>query len=352
MPDTRAKEHIMKTRGVAWILALGCGCAVLAGCTTTAVKPLATNVTPPAVGSPPPPSSVSAAEQSEAFTPYQDLGQTDDDGLAPDESGSSLTSACMATAGYGSYASDVQAPVFFAGALDRNLWYGPWGYLGTTQAAEYGFFGALGGKVGIGFFGTVVQVGLNTGQLPAAAQKAAEKCENIVVKFSNAEETGPLSQIQSLSSDMNIDMQHDPAVEKATKAWSACMAANGYNIADPRTAFIQAIQAMRSSESGSSKVSPFTDTKSPQYRTQIAMAETDADCTQSTDLAGIYFAVQAGYEQQFVNLNQVQLAAAVSDYRTAYEKELTEMQKELATAPTSPPFQFAPARRAAARLGG
>ena len=33
---------------------------------------------------------------------------------------------------------------------------------------------------------------------------------------------------------------------------------------------------------------------------QIAAAVTDANCTQSTDLAGIYFAVQASYEQQLV----------------------------------------------------
>ena len=36
---------------------------------------------------------------------------------------------------------------------------------------------------------------------------------------------------------------------------------------------------------------------------QIAAAVTDADCTDSTDLAGIYFAVQASYEQQIVNAN-------------------------------------------------
>ena len=37
---------------------------------------------------------------------------------------------------------------------------------------------------------------------------------------------------------------------------------------------------------------------------QIAAAVTDATCTESADLAGIYFAVQASYEQQIVNANQ------------------------------------------------
>jgi hypothetical protein len=39
-------------------------------------------------------------------------------------------------------------------------------------------------------------------------------------------------------------------------------------------------------------------------RAQIAAAVTDAGCTQSSDLAGIYFAVQASYEQQLVTANQ------------------------------------------------
>ena len=49
----------------------------------------------------------------------------------------------------------------------------------------------------------------------------------------------------------------------------------------------------------------------PPDQAQIAVAVTDANCTQSTDLAGIYFAVQASYEQQLVNANQQALAAAV-----------------------------------------
>jgi hypothetical protein len=58
---------------------------------------------------------------------------------------------------------------------------------------------------------------------------------------------------------------------------------------------------------------------------------TDADCTQSTDLAGIYFAVQASYEQQIVDLNQEQLNSAVDQYRAAYHKELGELSSLLAS---------------------
>jgi hypothetical protein len=42
---------------------------------------------------------------------------------------------------------------------------------------------------------------------------------------------------------------------------------------------------------------------------------TDADCTLTSDLGGIYFAVQASYEQQFVSANQQALNVAVRDYK-------------------------------------
>ena len=48
------------------------------------------------------------------------------------------------------------------------------------------------------------------------------------------------------------------------------------------------------------------------------MAVADADCTLSSDLAGIYFAVQANYEQQFVTANQQALNAGVRQYKAAF----------------------------------
>jgi hypothetical protein len=70
-------------------------------------------------------------------------------------------------------------------------------------------------------------------------------------------------------------------------------------------------------------------------RTQAAVdaaAVTDASCTQSADLAGIYFAVQASYEQQIVNANAQALSAAVQQYKAAYARELKELPALLKTA--------------------
>ncbi|MGH3182369.1 MAG: hypothetical protein ACRDOE_10770, partial [Streptosporangiaceae bacterium] len=51
---------------------------------------------------------------------------------------------------------------------------------------------------------------------------------------------------------------------------------------------------------------------------------------------GIYFAVQASYEQQLVNANSQALTSAVQQYRTAYAKELNKLQALLGTAKAEP----------------
>jgi hypothetical protein len=66
------------------------------------------------------------------------------------------------------------------------------------------------------------------------------------------------------------------------------------------------------------------------------MAVTDANCTQSTDLAGIYFAVEASYEQQIVSANQQALALAVQQFRADYRKEVSELPKLLSTTKAQP----------------
>jgi hypothetical protein len=48
-------------------------------------------------------------------------------------------------------------------------------------------------------------------------------------------------------------------------------------------------------------------------------------------LAGIYFAVQASYEQQFVTANQQALNVAVRQYKAAFAKELNKLPALLRT---------------------
>jgi len=91
-------------------------------------------------------------------------------------------------------------------------------------------------------------------------------------------------------------------------------------------------------------ISPSDPVSSAANQAQLATAVTDADCTQSTDLAGIYFAVQASFEQQIVNANQQALSTAVQQYRAAYAKELSKLPGLLKTASAQPFPSVKPAR--------
>lgn len=66
------------------------------------------------------------------------------------------------------------------------------------------------------------------------------------------------------------------------------------------------------------------------------MAVADANCTLSSDLAGIYFAVQANYEQQFVSASQQALNAGVRQYKAAFAKTLKTLPAVLRTTSATP----------------
>jgi hypothetical protein len=122
-------------------------------------------------------------------------------------------------------------------------------------------------------------------------------------------------------------------VEAATRAWSACMAKNGYSFDQPQNVFFQEMQNLNG---GVQAPVNTNQVSSAANQAQIAAAVTDAGCTQSSDLAGIYFAVQASYEQQLVTANQQALSTAVSQYRAAYKNELTKLAALLRTAKAQP----------------
>jgi hypothetical protein len=322
-------------------------CAALAACTAGPPKGPNTNVSAPRVGRPPPPASAQAALSSEAFTPYAALGLSSNDGLAPGESQYALVGPCMTAAGYpGVTVSDGIVPfgISLGGGLAFTQPWGEWGYLGAADAQQYGF------RVPPGAALTVLGLGgglpASPPSLPAAEQAAADKCATIMQDFANATQDGALAGIKALSNDIANDIVKDAAVKNATKAWSACMAKNGYHFDQPQNVFGQEFQAMYG---GLHSISPSTPVSAAANQAQLATAVTDADCTQSSDLAGIYFAVQASYEQQLVTANQQALSTAVRQYRAAYAKELAKLPALLRTAKAQPfPRKPAPTGRASA----
>jgi len=107
------------------------------------------------------------------------------------------------------------------------------------------------------------------------------------------------------------------------------MARNGYSYHQPLDVFFDQIQKMFG---GARQISVGATVSDAANQAQIAAAVTDAACTQSADVAGIYFAVQASYEQQIVNANQEALNTAVQQYKAAYAAELKKLPALLKTA--------------------
>jgi hypothetical protein len=327
----------MRNRAVLGVLA--CCCAALTACTAGPPKGPDATVTTPAIGRPPAPASAQAALSSQAFTPYAALGLSSNDGLAPGESQYTLAGPCMTAAGYpGVTVSNFIVPfnISVGGGLAFTQPWGSWGYLSAADAQQYGFRVPPGTALtALGFGGTPPA---NPPNVTAAEQAAADKCGTIIQDFANAAQNGALAGINTLGNDIANDVQRDPAVKAATRAWSACMAKNGYSFPQPQNVFGQEFQAMYG---GQRSIGPSTAVSAAANQAQIAAAVSDADCTQSSDLAGIYFAVQASYEQQLVTANQQALSAAVTAYRAAYAKELTKLPALLRTAKAQP-FARAP----------
>lgn len=305
-----------------------CCCAGLAACTAGAPKGPDVTVSTPSVGRPQPPSSVQAALSRMAFTPYAALGQSNNDGLAPGESSYALSQACLAAAGYPG-AGNVPFAIRLGPAnLSFSQPWGDWGYLGTAEAEQYGFRvppGSALSTLGI----DANPAASNPADLPQAEQTAIGKCATIEQDFTDAVSKGPLAGILTLSNDIANDVQKDAAVKKAMRQWSACMARNGYSYHQPQDVFFDQIQKMFG---GKRQIDPGATVSNAANQAQIAAAVTDATCTQSADLAGIYFAVQASYEQQIVNANQQALNTAVQQYKAAYAKELKKLPALLKTA--------------------
>ena len=325
----------MRIRTSLGVLA-GC-CAALAACTANPPNRPDATVTTPAVGRPPAPASAQAALSSEAFTPYAALGTSTNDGLAPGESGFALAGACMTATGYPGADAAAQADPISLGTNDglaAATHSGAWGYLTAADAQQYGFRGFGEALSALGLSAGPVT---NFASLPQAEQAAANKCTTIEQDFAGAMDDGPLAGIAAMSNDIATDVQNDPAVQAATRAWSACMARSGYSF-DPQAAARQEVMAMYGIGNGPGPkvINPQAPVSTAANQAQLAAAVTDADCTQSSDLAGIYFAVQASYEKQLVTANQQALAAAVSAYRAAYAKELGKLPALLRTAKAQP----------------
>jgi hypothetical protein len=316
-----------RTRGGAAVLLCCCAGLGLAACSGgSSAKSPETSVTAPSVGKPAMATSIQAALAKQAFTPYAELGQAADDGLARNEAASSLAAACLTDAGYPNAADGNVRGGHVGDTLTGATVFGAFGYVGASQAAQDGFGFGPGASA--------------PSDLSDAAQAATDQCSTIVENFTGNQGNSALAAVQTLGQTIRSEEFKDPSIAKATKAWSTCMAADGYHYGTPNELVNSVMNIFRAASVVTKTATGTTIAPSltaAQNAAQIAQAEADAACTQSTDLAGIYFAVQASYEQQIVDANQQQLNTTVKQYRAAYQKELASLPTLLRTTPTAPP---------------
>jgi hypothetical protein len=117
------------------------------------------------------------------------------------------------------------------------------------------------------------------------------------------------------------------------------MAKNGYRTSNANTFSQQAQVTLGLRPPPGPNPGLFTPPGPPtaaQNQAQIAMAVADANCTLTSDLSGIYFAVQASYEQQFVTVNQQALSAGVRQYKAAFARALNTLPALLRTTSVTP----------------
>ncbi|MFJ3790341.1 hypothetical protein [Kitasatospora sp. NPDC090091] len=98
----------------------------------------------------------------------------------------------------------------------------------------------------------------------------------------------------------------DGRVVTATKEWSVCMAGTGFRADDPA--------ALAERFRSAPETTP----------TELATARADADCTARVNLAGIWFAVLAGYQRQQIERNAQALTAHQEAVR-AQEAKLAQL---------------------------
>ncbi|MFI9325340.1 hypothetical protein ACIGXI_36970 [Kitasatospora aureofaciens] len=148
------------------------------------------------------------------------------------------------------------------------------------------------------------------GSLPDAERATVYGCrKDAETRLSGGAEFGTSAlgeQINSASYKKAVD---DDRVKAAFAAWSGCMKTAGHDYATPIDAY----------NDPHWRGSPTADQQ------ELATVRADVDCKQRTDLIGIWYSVEAGYQQLQIQAHQAELDRA----RTNEQHQLGEARKVL-----------------------
>ena len=205
-----------------------------------------------------------------------------------------LEITCMHGKGYADYSA---SDMFYRAETPESRLIsgtgGPFGYIDAANAESYGFHPPE------------ITPPATSEVSTENEQSAAHACDTLATQ--KVPWQPPLAHfLGDLMATAEISATSDGRVVTAAKKWSACMRGHGFNEAsDPNTFAVQ----WRSRPSGSKPGSA-----------EVTAAETDVTCTVDSNLAGVYFGVLSGYQQELATANSVdlgkvrqQIAAEVAD---------------------------------------
>lgn len=263
-----------------------------AGCSGNSGKDSAESApTPPELGSTAAPESGRGGLTGLPLSAYQ---ADDRSSVKEIRARNALIVACMHRAGFSAFTGDgLQAaqPPDNATALPA----GPWGYLGTQAAATLGFHPPK-------------RTAPRPDPAPAGAGEAYDgarvDCDRQAAERIGSPPAAGSRLVDRLFDESTKATAKDARVVAATGRWTACMTAAGFAATTP-------------------------EELSHQYRTtpeatpaELAAARADADCTARSELAGLWFAVLAGYQRQLIDRNAQALTAQQEAVR-AQDAKLT-----------------------------
>ncbi|MET8623515.1 hypothetical protein ABZW30_07115 [Kitasatospora sp. NPDC004669] len=207
-----------------------------------------------------------------------------------------LVVSCMHRAGFAAFSGDgLQAaqPPDDATALPA----GPWGYLGAQAAATLGFHPPK-------------RTAPRPNPAPAGAGEAYDNarvdCDRQTAERLGSPPAAGGELVSRLFDESIKAAAKDARVVAATKEWTACMSAAGFEATTPEE-LSRRYQA--------------TPEPTP---AELAAARADADCTVRSNLAGLWFAALAGYQRQLIDRNAEALAAQKEAVR-AQDAKLTQL---------------------------
>ena len=218
--------------------------------------------------------------------------------------------------------------------------WGGWGYLGAADAQQYGFRVPPAPRSPPSASGDSSRPTRRACPRPNRPRptSAARSSQD----FSNASQDGALAGIATLGNDIANDVLHDPAVKNATRAWSACMAKNGYTFDQPQDVSSQELQAMYGGRALDQPRQP-RSARPPSRRSSRRPSPTPTAPSPAT-WPGSTSPSRPATSSSSSTPTSRRSNAAVRQYRAAYAKELSKLPALLRTAKAQP---FRPAKRSA-----